>query len=72
MGGFGGPDLSTTNTVNTPVGTLLVDIFDAHSKKLIWRGTSDKTLSEKPNKNEKKLEESIQSMFKHFPPAPKT
>jgi hypothetical protein len=71
-GGFGGPDLSTTTTVNTPVGTLVVDIFDAHTKKLIWRGTSDKTLSEKPDKNEKKLEDSVQSMFKHFPPAPKS
>ena len=71
-GGFGGPDLSTTTTVNTPVGTLVVDVFDAHTKKLIWRGTSDKTLSEKPDKNKKKLEDSIESMFKHFPPPPKS
>jgi hypothetical protein len=70
-GGFG-PELATTTTVNTPVGTLVVDIFDGHSKQLIWRGTSDKTLSDKPEKNEKKLEDSVQSMFKHFPPAPKS
>jgi hypothetical protein len=70
-GGFG-PDLATTTTVNTPVGTLVVDIFDAHNKQLIWRGTSDRTLSDKPEKNEKKLEDSVQSMFKHFPPAPKS
>jgi hypothetical protein len=69
-GGFG--DEATTTTINTPVGTLVVDIFDAHSKKLIWRGTSENTLSNKPDKNEKKLENSVQSMFKHFPPAPKS
>jgi Domain of unknown function (DUF4136) len=63
--GFGGPDLATTTVQNTPVGTLVVDIFDA-------RGNSEKTLSDKPDKNEKKLEESVQAMFKHFPPAPKT
>ncbi|MGP0073915.1 MAG: DUF4136 domain-containing protein [Bryobacteraceae bacterium] len=70
-GGFG-PDLSTTTTVNTPVGTLVVDIFDAHNKHLIWRGTSEKTLSDKPEKNEKKLEYQVKDMFKHFPPAPKS
>jgi hypothetical protein len=69
-GGFG-PDLATTTTINTPVGTLVVDIFDAHSKQLIWRGTSEKTLSDKPEKNEKKLEDQVNDMFKHFPPAPK-
>ena len=69
-GGFG--EEATTTAINTPVGTLVVDIFDAHSKKLIWRGTSENTLSNKPDKNEKKLEGSVQSMFKHFPPAPKS
>ena|SRR5579863_892097 len=68
-GGFG--DVATTTTVNTPVGTLVVDIFDGHSKQLIWRGTSEKTLADKPEKNEKKLEDQVKDMFKHFPPAPK-
>ena len=70
--GFGGPDLATTTVENTPVGTLVIDIFDAHNKRLIWRGTSSKTLSDHPDKNEKKLEDSVQSMFKHFPPPPKS
>ncbi len=69
-GGFG-PGIATTQTINTPVGTLVVDIFDAHSKQLIWRGMAQKTLSDKPEKNEKKLEGQVSDMFKHFPPAPK-
>jgi Domain of unknown function (DUF4136) len=68
--GFG-PEVATTTVENTPVGTLVVDIFDGHNKNLIWRGRSEKTLSDKPEKNEKKLEDSVQSMFKHFPPPPK-
>jgi len=64
-GGFG--DAMTT-VENTPVGTLVVDVFDGTSKKLIWRGTSTETLSTKPDKNEKKLEKSVEDMFKKFPP----
>jgi hypothetical protein len=69
-GGFG--DIATTTPIETPVGTLVVGIFDAHNKQLIWRGASQRTLSDKPDKNEKKLESSVQDMFKHFPPAPKS
>jgi hypothetical protein len=65
-GGFG--DAMTT-VENTPVGTLIVDIFDGNSKKLVWRGTATDTLSSKPDKNEKKLEHSVEDMFKHFPPS---
>ena len=64
----GGPDFATTTVENTPVGTLVVDIFDARDKKLIWRGTASNVLSDHPEKNEKKLEDSVQDMFKHFPP----
>jgi len=63
-GGFG--DAMTT-VENTPVGTLVVDVFDASSKKLIWRGTATDTLSAHPDKNEKKLEHSVADMFKKFP-----
>jgi hypothetical protein len=63
-GGFG----ETTTTVeNTPVGSLTVDVFDGSSKHLIWRGTATETLSTHPDKNEKKLEKSVEEMFKHFP-----
>lgn len=68
--GFG-DGLATTTVENTPVGTLVVDIFDTKTKKLIWRGSSSDTLSSKPEKNEGKLEKSVDDMFKHFPPPPK-
>jgi hypothetical protein len=56
---------------NTPVGTLVVDIFDSSRKKLIWRGAGSSVLSEKLEKNEKKLEHTVAEMFKHFPPPSK-
>ncbi len=60
--------IATTTVENTPVGTLVVDIFDAQMRKLIWRGIASDALSSKPEKNEKKLEKAVEAMFKHFPP----
>ena len=66
--GFGRDTMATTTVQETPIGTLTVDMFDSGSKKLIWRGISTKTLSEKPDKNEKKLNDSVNDLFKKFPP----
>lgn len=65
--GFG-DGMATTTVENTPVGTLVVDIFDGRSKKLIWRGSGHEALSGSPDKNENKLEKTVEDMFKHFPP----
>lgn len=50
------------------VGTLVVDIFDAKSKNLVFRGTASDELSDKPEKNQKKLAKASEKMFKNFPP----
>jgi hypothetical protein len=50
------------------VGTLVVDIFDTKSKTLIFRGTASDEISEKPEKNQKKLAKASEKMFKDFPP----
>jgi hypothetical protein len=67
-GGFGD---ATTTVDNYKVGTLVVDLFDANSKKLIWRGSSSDTLSDKSDKNIKNLDKGVQKMFEHFPPGEK-
>jgi hypothetical protein len=64
-GGFGD---ATTTTENYKVGTLVVDLFDANSKNLIWRGSASDTLSNKSDKNIKNLDRGVQKMFDHFPP----
>jgi len=68
MGGFGD---ATTTTENYKVGTLVVDLFDAHSKNLIWRGSASDTLSDKSEKNIKNFDKGVEKMFDHFPPGPK-
>jgi hypothetical protein len=64
-GGFGD---ATTTVDNYKVGTLIVDLFDAHTKTLLWRGSSSDTLSDKSDKNIKNLDKGVQKMFDHFPP----
>jgi hypothetical protein len=64
--GFG--NTATSTVENTRVGTLVVDMFDSRTKKLVWRGKASDVLSDKPDKNEKKLEKGIEDMFKRFPP----
>jgi hypothetical protein len=64
-GGFGN---ATTTTENYKVGTLVVDLFDAKTKNLIWRGSSSDTLSNKSDKNIKNLDKGVKKMFDHFPP----
>src|ERR1700736_559639 len=43
-GGFGS---AFTTVDNYKVGTLVVDLFDASTKKLFWRGSASETLSDK-------------------------
>src|ERR1700737_4295779 len=64
-GGFGD---ATTTVDNYKVGTLVVDLFDAKTKNLVWRGSSSDTLSDKSDKNIKNLDKGVQKMFDHFPP----
>lgn len=68
-GGFGE---ATTTTDTYTVGTVVVDLFDTKTKQLIWRGSASDTLSNNSDKNIKNLNESVDKMFKHFPPGATT
>jgi Domain of unknown function (DUF4136) len=64
-GGFG--DATTTESTYK-VGTLVVDLFDSNTKKLIWRGSASDTLSDKSDKNIKNLNKGVEKLFDRFPP----
>jgi hypothetical protein len=70
--GFGGFGDATTTVETYKVGTLVVDLFDAKTEKLIWRSSSSDTLSDKADKNTKNLGKGVNKMFQHFPPEPKS
>jgi Domain of unknown function (DUF4136) len=68
-GGFGDSFGDSTTTESTyKVGTLVVDLYDSNTKKLIWRGSASDTLSGNAGKNIKNLDRGVEKMFDHFPP----
>jgi Domain of unknown function (DUF4136) len=69
--GAGGFGEATTTTDTYQTGTLIVDLFDTKTKNLVWRGSATETLSDKSDKNIKKLNNSVSKLFEHFPPQPK-
>ncbi len=45
---FGGYATARVQTYRT--GTVIVDLYDAWTKQLVWRGTGTDTLSDKPER----------------------
>jgi hypothetical protein len=66
--GFGGMGEATTTEQDYKEGTLVVDMYDAKTKQLIWRGSSEDTVSNKEQKNEENLDKGVAKMFRKFPP----
>ena len=68
--GFGGSGMATAQTVvdEYKIGTLVVDMFDAKTKNLVFRGTAEDEISDNAEKNAKKVEKASAKMFKNFPP----
>lgn len=67
----GGVGTSTSTVRKYFKGTWVLDIWDAGAKTLIWRGTATDTISDKPEKNEKKINKGAEKMFEKFPPEKK-
>jgi len=65
---WGGGGTEITEVEQIPVGTLIVDIGDSSTKRYIWRGTATKTISSKPDKNAKVIDNVMKKMFEKFPP----
>jgi hypothetical protein len=53
-------------------GTLILDIIDAKSEKLVWRGSAQAELNETSTQQQKKarMDEAVNGMLKNFPPKP--
>lgn len=69
--GFGpGAGTGTTVSQHLRSGTLVIDMFETTTRKLIWRGTAEGALSTKPEENLPKVQKIIARLFKKFPPLP--
>jgi hypothetical protein len=63
--GFGG-GMATVQTYTE--GSLIVDLYDATTKKMVWRGVATATVSSKPEKNAQKIDKSLMKLFARYPP----
>jgi Domain of unknown function (DUF4136) len=68
--GWGSTGISTTTSSTIPVGTLDVDFMDPQQKQLVFRGIATDTLSDKPEKNAKKIQKAVKEIFEKYPPKP--
>lgn len=69
-GGYGGRDVWVRYYTE---GSLVVDIVDAKSKRLVWRGATERRLPKfkSPEERDVFVRESIGAIFQYFPPGRK-
>jgi hypothetical protein len=66
MRGWGGGMGSITPEQNVE-GTMIVDLFNAKSQELVWRGIAENTLNDKGSKNQEMVRKAVDKMFKQWP-----
>jgi hypothetical protein len=66
MRGIGGGMGGITPEQNV-IGTLIVDLYDAKSQSLVWRGIAQDTLNNNGNKNQQMVQKAVTKMFKQWP-----
>lgn len=58
--------MTTTTSSVHKAGTLVIDIWDAKTQKLIWRGSMEGTLTDNLQKSAKQIEKGIQKIVKKW------
>jgi len=63
-GGYGGMGMGSSTTYATTYteGTLIIDAYDAETKKLVWRGTGTVTVKDKPEKQVQQIEKILEKI----------
>jgi hypothetical protein len=67
---FGGSRSGTARAEEILTGTMVVDLIDARTDSIVWRGTASKDIDVKasPEKRDKNITKTAQKLFKHYPP----
>lgn len=67
-----GPDPYMRSRVTSyNVGTLVVDMFDAKSKRAIWSATAEDVIPDTPSEINADIDNAVAKMFLDFPPGPR-
>lgn len=67
---FGGSRNGRATVDEIVVGTIVVDMRNAQTNQLVWRGTASREVDVKanPEKREKNIRKAAERLFKHYPP----
>lgn len=60
---------SSTRAVTVEQGTLMIDVWQAESDELVWRGVISDSLSSNPDRNTDRINRGIARVFEDFPPS---
>jgi Domain of unknown function (DUF4136) len=66
MRGFGG-GMGTITPQQNVIGTMIVDLYDAKTQSLVWRGMGQNTLSNNGSKNQQTVQKAVTKMFNQWP-----
>ena len=70
-GGTSGSAAATTTVVHS--GQLILDMYDANTKQLVWRGMVSDAIeaNAKPDKKQKHMDKAVEKLLKGYPPEKK-
>jgi hypothetical protein len=69
---WGGNRSGMVRAEEITVGTLVVDMVDAKSNTIVWRGIASKDLDDRASaaKRDKNAQKAMEKLFKNYPPQP--
>jgi len=67
-GGAGSSGYTTYNTYEYKDGSLIIDIVDAKTNKMIWEGIGNKDIDHAPKNPEEAIRKAVTSIMAGFPP----
>ncbi len=63
---WGGAGIGVGSSATYEQGTLIIDIWEAETKKLVWRGVAIDVFDDDPKKADKKINKAIEKMIKKW------
>ena len=67
---FGAMRTGSARADEITVGTLVIDLVDAKTKTIVWRGMASRDLdiNARPEQRDKSINQAAAKLFKHYPP----
>ncbi len=66
--GSGGFLDTATTPQDVPLDTLVLDMYDTKTQKLIWRGVVTEPVAKSEDKNDQTMDKAVNLLFAKFPP----